>query len=77
MKSHERDDLVIAIMAGGAGTRFWPLSTDRRPKQFVRLFGDRTLLQLTWDRVKALVPPERVLVLTNARFVVSCPRTSR
>ena len=61
-------DLVVVIMAGGSGTRFWPLSTDTKPKQFLRLFGDRTMLQLTWDRLVGLVPPERVLVLTNARF---------
>ena len=61
-------NLVVVIMAGGAGTRFWPLSTERCPKQFLRLFGERTLLQLTYDRVAALVPPERVLVLTSAAF---------
>jgi mannose-1-phosphate guanylyltransferase len=56
-------------MAGGAGTRFWPLSTEERPKQFLDLFGDRTLLQKSFDRVSSLVPPERILVLTNAAFV--------
>jgi mannose-1-phosphate guanylyltransferase len=62
-------DLVVVIMAGGAGTRFWPLSTDQRPKQFLNLFGDRTLLQKSFDRISNLVPAERVLVLTNAAFV--------
>jgi mannose-1-phosphate guanylyltransferase len=62
-------DLVVVIMAGGAGTRFWPLSTEERPKQFLDLFGDRTLLQKSFDRVSSLVPPERILVLTNAAFV--------
>jgi len=62
-------NLAVVIMAGGAGTRFWPVSTERRPKQFLQLFGDRTLLQLSYDRVAPLVPPERVLVLTNAAFV--------
>lgn len=61
--------LVAVIMAGGAGTRFWPLSTKERPKQFLRLFGERTLLQTSYDRVAGLVPPERVLVLTGASFV--------
>ena len=66
----ERDlDLVVVIMAGGVGTRFWPLSTANVPKQFLELFGDRTLLQKSFDRVSGLVPPERVLVLTNAAFV--------
>lgn len=58
-------NVVVVIMAGGVGTRFWPLSTPSRPKQFLRLFGEHTLLQLSYDRVRALVPPERVLVLTN------------
>ncbi len=62
-------DLVIVIMAGGAGTRFWPLSTEDRPKQFLDLFGDRTLLQKSYDRVSNLVSPEKILVLTNASFV--------
>jgi len=65
-------DLVVVIMAGGAGTRFWPASTEDKPKQFLRFFGDRTLLQQTLDRVSSLVPSERVLVLTGARFVDLC-----
>lgn len=64
-----RRELAVVIMAGGSGTRFWPLSTDRRPKQFLHLFGDRSMIQLTWDRLSDLVPRERVLVLTNARYV--------
>jgi mannose-1-phosphate guanylyltransferase len=62
-------ELVAVIMAGGAGTRFWPASTETRPKQFLRLFGERSLIQLTWDRVVELCGPERILVLTHERFV--------
>ncbi|MCC6747339.1 MAG: mannose-1-phosphate guanylyltransferase [Deltaproteobacteria bacterium] len=62
-------NLVVVIMAGGAGTRFWPLSTEKRPKQFLTLLGERTLLQQSYDRARGLVPPERILVLTNDRFV--------
>ena len=62
-------DLAVVIMAGGAGTRFWPVSVEARPKQFLDLFGRRTLLQLSHDRVAGLVDPERVLVLTSERFV--------
>lgn len=62
-------DLCVVIMAGGAGTRFWPASTKHRPKQFLRLFGDRSLLQASYDRVASLVGPERVLVLTAKDFV--------
>ena len=62
-------NLVAAIMAGGAGTRFWPVSTPEKPKQFLKFFGDRSLLQKSYDRVCGLVPPERTLVLTNAAHV--------
>ncbi|WP_279221021.1 sugar phosphate nucleotidyltransferase [Desulfofundulus salinus] len=45
------------IMAGGARERFWPLSRRDRPKQFLSLVGERTMLQLTFDRLAGLVPP--------------------
>jgi mannose-1-phosphate guanylyltransferase len=64
-----RPDMVVVIMAGGIGTRFWPASTDRRPKQFLSLLGERSLLQLSADRVSGLVPADRTLVLTNRAFV--------
>lgn len=63
------DNLVAVLMAGGAGTRFWPVSTESKPKQFLSLFGDRSLLQQSLDRLRGLVPPERVLVLTHRDFV--------
>lgn len=63
-----RRDLVVVIMAGGAGTRFWPASTEARPKQFLPFFGDRSLFQQAYDRVVDLVGDERVLVLTQERF---------
>jgi mannose-1-phosphate guanylyltransferase len=58
--------LHVTIMAGGGGTRFWPRSRTRRPKQFLSLVGDRTLLQQAADRVEALVPPEQTWVITSA-----------
>lgn len=54
-----------AVLAGGSGTRFWPLSTATRPKQFLPLAGDRPLLAEAVDRLQGLVPPERVLVVTG------------
>lgn len=57
------------IMAGGSGTRFWPKSTKKHPKQFLNLFGDQTMLQTTADRVKELIPAERLWVITNDRYV--------
>ncbi len=62
-------ELCVVIMAGGAGTRFWPVSTRRRPKQFLRLLGERSLLQQSHERALLLAPPERILVLTNEDFV--------
>jgi mannose-1-phosphate guanylyltransferase len=62
-------DPVVVIMAGGAGTRFWPASTERRPKQFLRLLGDQSLLEESFARALRLTSRERILVLTNAAFV--------
>ncbi len=56
--------LYAVIIAGGSGTRFWPESRKRRPKQFLRVVGDRSLLRTTVDRVLGLIPMERVLIVT-------------
>lgn len=61
--------LHAVIMAGGAGTRFWPASRSAMPKQLLRLVGQRTMLQSTVDRLGNLVPASRALVVTNARLV--------
>ncbi|MCB2227441.1 MAG: NTP transferase domain-containing protein [Desulfarculaceae bacterium] len=58
-------ELFAVIMAGGSGTRFWPASRRKRPKQLLCLTGERSLLQQTVDRLAPLVPPERVLVVTG------------
>jgi mannose-1-phosphate guanylyltransferase len=58
--------LHAVIMAGGSGTRFWPRSRERFPKQFLTLEGARSLLQGAYDRIGPLVGPERVMVVTNA-----------
>ena len=54
------------ILAGGIGKRFWPLSRRRRPKQFLRLAGERSMVQATVDRIVPLVPMGRVLVVAAA-----------
>lgn len=54
------------VLAGGVGSRFWPLSTPQRPKQLLPLVGHRSLLGDTLARLTPLAPPERTLVLTNA-----------
>ncbi|MDR1355844.1 MAG: NTP transferase domain-containing protein, partial [Propionibacteriaceae bacterium] len=56
------------IMAGGSGTRLWPLSHGGEPKQLLALFDGRSLLQLAWDRARALFPAEQILVCTGARY---------
>jgi mannose-1-phosphate guanylyltransferase len=58
-----------AILAGGSGTRFWPLSTPERPKQLLPLAGDRPLLTQAVARLRGLVPPERILLLTGPFLV--------
>lgn len=63
-----RENLVAVIMAGGIGSRFWPASTPENPKQFLKLFGERSLLQQSYDRIASLIPAERVLILTQERF---------
>lgn len=57
------------IMAGGSGTRLWPISRQDAPKQFQKLIGDRTLLQQTYDRIVKLIPPERIWVMTGEKYI--------
>lgn len=61
--------LHAVIMAGGGGTRFWPRSRQRRPKQFLDLAGGRTLLQQAHDRLEVLVGPEELWVVTGQSYV--------
>ena len=60
------------ILAGGAGTRLRPLSSDENPKQFLRIFEGRSLMEMTWDRAAQLVPPEAIFVSTNERYADLC-----
>src|SRR5512146_2824710 len=55
------------IMAGGEGSRLWPLSSPSRPKQMVQLGSDRTLFQVAIDRLQAVFPPERIYIVTVAK----------
>jgi mannose-1-phosphate guanylyltransferase len=60
--------LHAMIMAGGGGTRFWPRSRQQRPKQFLKLTGDRTLIQMALDRIEGPVPPECTWVITGDAY---------
>src|SRR6202522_760146 len=59
--SHEYE----LILAGGRGTRFWPRSRRANAKQVLKFFGDRSLIQQTVDRLKPVLPPDRIWILTN------------
>ncbi|MFC2457298.1 MAG: mannose-1-phosphate guanylyltransferase, partial [Prevotella intermedia] len=64
---HTNNHLVI--MAGGVGSRFWPMSTIDKPKQFIDVLGvGRSLMQLTYDRLKGITKPENVWVVTNEKY---------
>ena len=65
-----RQNNHLVIMAGGVGSRFWPMSTEEKPKQFIDVLGTgKTLLQLTVERFGQLIDPKNVWVVTNQRYV--------
>jgi mannose-1-phosphate guanylyltransferase len=59
------------IMAGGKGERFWPLSTRRVPKPFVKLIGNRSMIQMTVDRALRLAPPDRVFIVLGEEHAIT------
>ena len=59
------EHLYAVILAGGSGTRFWPLSRERFPKQLLQIIGEGTLIQQTVRRVVRSVPADRICVVTN------------
>src|SRR5688572_10596617 len=61
--------LHAVIMAGGAGTRFWPASRASMPKQLLALVGKQSMLRQTVDRLGDLVKPEQTLIVTNERLL--------
>lgn len=66
MKSHQ----YVAIMAGGIGSRFWPMSRTKFPKQFLDILGlGRTLIQQSFDRYSQVVPTENIYVVTSREYV--------
>ena len=62
------------ILAGGSGERFWPLSTPEKPKQFLRVFGGESLIRQSVSRLRGLVRPEEVYVVTSKDLVAATRR---
>ena len=63
---------AAVVLAGGAGTRLRPLSSDDNPKQFLKIFDGCSLLQRTENRLRRLLPPERIFVSTNELYGAKC-----
>ena len=64
-----KDHLFVLIICGGGGTRLWPRSRKKTPKQFINLLGEKTLFEQTIERARDLVPDERIFVVTNMDYV--------
>jgi len=53
------------ILSGGSGLRLWPKSRKAFPKQFLKLFGDKSFLEMTYDRIKKILPQDRIFIVTS------------
>lgn len=62
------EHVYAVLLAGGGGTRLWPKSRGKTPKQFLKLFGDETMLQYSVRRITKLVPWEKIIVVTNTKY---------
>ncbi len=65
MSDEKRSNYYAVILAGGSGSRLWPASRKAHPKHLLKLLGDSSLIQITYDRVADLVPPDNIYVITN------------
>ena len=61
--------LYVLILAGGGGTRLWPMSRENSPKQFDRIFGGKSLFQLTVDRALKITSPSHIIICTTSKYV--------
>src|ERR1700730_54665 len=64
----------VVILAGGRGTRFWPRSRTRTPKQLLNIVGRETMLEQTFARLASLIPPSHIWVVTNSEQAASVRR---
>ena len=65
----KKNNHYAIIMAGGVGSRFWPMSRENRPKQFLDVLGTgKTLIQMTVDRLQKLIPADQIYVVTNQKY---------
>ena len=65
----KRSNFYAVILSGGRGARFWPLSTDDKPKQFLSVFGGKSLIRQAVDRLKGVVPKSHVLIITSENLL--------
>jgi len=64
-----KDNYYVAIMAGGVGSRFWPASREKLPKQFLDIIGvGKSLIRLTFERFEKIIPKDRIFVVTNKTY---------
>lgn len=61
--------MYALILAGGKGTRLYPLSRSKNPKQFLKIINDKSFLRNTVDRIKPLVSKENIYVVTNKEYI--------
>ncbi|WDC85032.1 sugar phosphate nucleotidyltransferase [Caloramator sp. mosi_1] len=61
--------IYAVIMSGGLGSRFWPKSRKGLPKQFLKIIGQKTMIENTVDRISTIIPKENICVVTNQNYV--------
>jgi mannose-1-phosphate guanylyltransferase len=70
----KKPDLYVVIMAGGGGTRFWPWSREKHPKQLLPILSDRSMIRETVDRLRPFVSPDKILIVTSRSQVAQIQR---
>jgi len=67
-KEGSKEVFCALILAGGKGTRFWPKSTEEKPKQFIKLIGDKTMIQMTFERMSNVIPRDKIFIITSSQY---------